>query len=204
MKDFHYGTVEHKIEPVAFVYSASEPGGYLNLKISSTDLPATMARIESVWNEIDDVHPMQAQFYDDRIQENYSQFSVMLKVIGFLGFLAICIASMGLFGMVVFNTERRIKEVSIRKVLGATEGTLVYLLSKGFLLLLFISAGVALPLTYLLFDKVVLTNFVYHQPIGMMELIAGPVGVMMLAFLMIGTQTLKVARTNPADVLKSE
>jgi ABC-type antimicrobial peptide transport system permease subunit len=128
----------------------------------------------------------------------------MLKVIGFLGFLAICIASMGLFGMVVFNTERRIKEVSIRKVLGATEGTLVYLLSKGFLLLLFISAGIALPLTYLLFDKVVLTNFVYHQPIGMMELFAGPVGVMMLALLMIGSQTLKVARTNPSDVLKSE
>jgi ABC-type antimicrobial peptide transport system permease subunit len=204
MKDFHYGTVESKIEPVALRYSNHEPSGFLNLKVASTDWPSTFSSIESAWKKVDNVHPVNAQFYDDRIQENYSQFSVMLKVIGFLGFLAICIASMGLFGMVVFNTDRRLKEISIRKVLGATEGALVYLLSKGFLVLLFISAGMALPLTYIFFDKVVLTNFAYHQPIGMVELFAGAVGVVTLAFVMIGMQTLKVARTNPADVLKTD
>jgi hypothetical protein len=62
----------------------------------------------------------------------------------------------------------------------------------------------ALPLTYIFFDKVVLTNFAYHQPIGMVELFAGAVGVVTLAFVMIGMQTLKVARTNPADVLKTD
>ena len=111
---------------------------------------------------------------------------------------------MGLFGMVVFNTERRLKEVSIRKVLGATEAKLIYLLSKGFIFLLLIAALVALPVTYLFFEKVVLTNFVYHQPIGMIELWLGPVAVMVLAFIMILFQTLRVARTNPAEVLKSE
>jgi hypothetical protein len=64
------------------------------------------------------------------------QFEVMVKVIGFITFLAICIASMGLFGMVVFTTETRLKEISIRKVLGASEGGLIFLLSKGFLILL--------------------------------------------------------------------
>jgi ABC-type antimicrobial peptide transport system permease subunit len=204
VKDFHYGTLEDKIKPLVFRYSAEEPGGYLNVKINSVDLPATMAHIEKIWKKIDKTHPLEARFYDDQIEEAYRQFSVMIKVIGFLAFLAICISSMGLFGMVVFTTETKLKEISIRKVLGANEFTLVYLLSKGFLFLLALSALVALPATYFFFDRVVLTKFAYHQPIRFAELFMGVSAVMMLAFLLIGSQTLKVARSNPAKVLKSE
>ncbi len=129
---------------------------------------------------------------------------MMLKVIGFLAFLAVCISSMGLFGMVVFTTETRLKEISIRKVLGASEGKLIFLLSRGFILLLSIAAGIALPITYLFFDKVVLANFVYHDPIGWPEMLIGFLSVMGIAFLMVGSQTFKVARSNPAEVLKRE
>lgn len=204
VKDFHYGTLEDKIEPLVFRYSTIEPGGYLNVKINSNDLPAVMASIEEIWKKIDKTHLLEAKFYDDQIEEAYNQFSVMVKVIGFLAFLAICISSMGLFGMVVFTTETKLKEISIRKVLGANEFTLVYLLSKGFLFLLALSAFVALPATYFFFDQVVLTNFAYHQPIRFTELFMGVSAVMILAFLLIGSQMLKVARSNPAKVLKSE
>src|SRR6478736_3060258 len=105
----------------------------------------------------------------------------MAKVIGFVALLAICIALMGLFGMVVFTTETRLKEISIRKVLGANEGSLIYLLSRSFLLLLMLSVLIALPVTYVFFDQLVLTNFAYHQPIGWMELLAGAVGIGLLA-----------------------
>ncbi|GAB4029627.1 ABC transporter permease [Spirosoma jeollabukense] len=204
LKDFHYGTMDKKIEPVMFRYSSDEPWGYLNVKISSTDLSSTMASIDNAWRRIDKIHPLDAKFYDDQIELAYSQFVVMVKVIGFIAFLAICIASLGLFGMVVFTTETRLKEISIRKVLGASEEGLIYLLSKGFLSMLMIATFVALPATYFFFDKVVLTNFAYHQPIGLSELLAGVVIVMFLAFLLIGSQTLKAARKNPANVLKSE
>ncbi|MBC8152417.1 MAG: ABC transporter permease, partial [Bacteroidetes bacterium] len=120
----------------------------------------------------------------------------------FIAFLAICIASLGLFGMVVFTTETRLKEISIRKVLGASEGGLIYLLSKGFLGLLSLAAFVALPTTYFFFDNVVLNRFAYHQPIGVSELLIGVLGVMLLAFLLIGSQTLKAARANPVKNLK--
>src|SRR5262249_23185970 len=103
-----------------------------------------------------------------------------------------------------FTTETRLREISIRKVLGAGEGNLVYLLSRGFLLLLAIATLIALPLTYLFFDQVVLVNFAYHQPIGVLELTTSVAIVMVLAVIMIGTQTLKAARKNPALVLKSE
>jgi ABC-type antimicrobial peptide transport system permease subunit len=203
LKDFHYGPVDHPIEPTLFRYSAHEPEGYLNVKISSQDWPGTLASLEKAWKKIDQVHPLEAQFYDDQIEEAYAQYSVMLKVIGFLALLAVCIASMGLFGMVVYTTETRLKEISIRKVLGADERNLIYLMSKGLLFLLALSALIALPVTYLFFNFL-LTMFVYHAPIEWMEMLTGAAAVIALAFLMIGSQTLKVARTNPAQVLKNE
>jgi len=204
VKDFHYGTLEDRIQPMAFRYSSDERYGYINAKIASTDWPATIATIEKAWREIDMVHPLDATFYDDQIEKAYGEFSIMTRVIGFLAFLAVCISSMGLFGMVVFTTETRLKEISIRKVLGASEGKLIYLLGKGYLFLLAIAAGIALPATYLFFDKVVLANFAYHQPIRWSEIMIGVVAVMAIAFLMIGSKTLKVARSNPAEVLKNE
>ncbi|TLV02534.1 ABC transporter permease [Dyadobacter luticola] len=204
VKDFHYGTLENKIEPVVFRYATDVPGGYLNVKVETNNLAATMEGIKSAWQKVDKVHEMDAKFYDDQIEEAYSQFSVMIKIIGFIAFLAICIASLGLFGMVVFTTETKLKEISIRKVLGASEEGLIYLLCKSFLVLLVISALIALPATYLFFDKVVLTRFAYHQPISVVEMLGGAFTVMLLAFLMIGSQTVKAARNNPAKVLKSE
>jgi ABC-type antimicrobial peptide transport system permease subunit len=204
LKDFHYGKADNKIEPVIFTYWTAKEGGFINVKIESTDILSTMAKIESAWKSIDKVHPLEATFYDESIERAYGEFSVMIKVIGFLSFLAISIASMGLFGMVVFTTETRLKEISIRKVMGAGSGNLVLLLSRNFVLLLSISALIALPATYIFFDQVILTNFPYHNPIGAPELFAGLLGVLMIAFIMIGSQTLKAARSNPAEVLKSE
>jgi putative ABC transport system permease protein len=204
VKDFHYETVEDNIEPMVFRYFTNKSYGYVNVKITSTDWPATFAALEKAWHNIDKVHALDAKFYDDQIEQAYSAFAMMIKVIGFLAFLAVCISSMGLFGMVVFATETRLKEISIRKVFGASEGKLIYLLSKGFLFLLVVAALVALPLTYLFFDKVVLANFAYHDPIGLGEVVVGLVAVMAIALLMISSQTLRVARSNPAKVLKNE
>lgn len=203
LKDFHYEMPMQTIEPVIMRYSPN-PGNYINAKISSNDWPATLARIEKAWKQIDSVHPLDAKFYDYQIEYSYSPFFIMIKVIGFLAFLAICISALGLLGMVVFTTETKIREISIRKVLGAAEANLVYLLSKNFLVLLLISASIALPATYLLFEKLILTNFAYHQPIGIGELFAGFVGVLLIAIIMIGSQTFKAARTDPAKILRDE
>jgi putative ABC transport system permease protein len=204
MKDFHYGKVDNLIEPTAFMFWTPENGATLNAKIQSKDMPATMAKIESAWKQIDRVHPFKAEFFDEAIEEAYSEFSSMIKIIGFLSFLAISIASMGLFGMVVFTTETRLKEIGIRKVMGATSGNLVYLLSRGFLLLLSISALIALPVTYFFFENVLLTRFPYHTPVQIAELFSGLLAVLVIAFIMIGSQTMKAARSNPVEVLRSE
>jgi putative ABC transport system permease protein len=204
MQDFHYGRVENLIEPVAFMFWTPEDRAIINAKIQSADMLATREKIESAWKKFDRVHPFQAKFFDEEIEEAYSEFSVQIKIIGFLSILAISIASMGLFGMVVFTTETRLKEISIRKMMGATSGNLIYLLSRGFLLLLSISALIALPITYIFFEKFVLTNLPYHTPVQIAELFVGLLVVLLIAFIMIGSQTMKAARRNPAEVLRSE
>ncbi|HVU94620.1 MAG TPA: ABC transporter permease [Puia sp.] len=203
LKDFHYGTLDRPINPTGLVYTA-EPGGYVNIKVSPINVPATMTAVETLWKRLDPVHPLDAHFYDDQIEEAYSQFSVTLKVIGFFAALAVCISSLGLFGMVIYTLEKRVKEVSIRRVLGAEKGGLVYLLSKGFLLLLGVAAAIALPLTWLFFQNVVLANFAYHQPITFTDLFTGLFIVGGIAAAMIGIQTLKIVRANPVKSLRAE
>jgi len=211
MKDFNYGKLDSNIEPVVFTYLTPDAfltsdgrDGLVNVRVNTSDAIRTMAKIREVWKSVDPVHPFEAQFYDDAIEDAYKELSAMIKVIGFLSFIAISIASLGLLGMVVFTTETRLKEISIRKVLGATSGNLVFLLSRGFVILLAISALIALPTTYLFFEKMVLINFPFHEPVGIVELIGGLLVVLAIAFIMIGSQTVRAAQSNPAEVLKGE
>lgn len=211
MKDFHYGTLDANIFPVVFTYLTPDSfltrdarDGLVNVRINTEDPMETMTRIQEIWKTVDAVHPLKAEFYDDSIEEAYAELSAMIKVIGFLSFIAISIASLGMLGMVVFTTETRLREISIRKVLGASSGNLVFLLSRGFVMMLAISALIALPITYFLFENVILTRFPFHDPVGVIELFAGLIAVLSIAFLMIGSQTMRAAQSNPAEVLKTE
>jgi putative ABC transport system permease protein len=204
VKDFYYGkSIDGELKEVVLRYSPAL-AQYMNVKVISQDWPATLAKIEKAWKKIDDVHPLNATFYDEQIEASYRDFSARIKVIGALAFLAICIASVGLLGMVVFTTETRLKEISIRKVMGATNGNLVLLLSKRFLFLLGISALIALPATQFFFVRYAFEEYAEKAPMAFNELTLGITAVMTIAFLMIGSQTLKVARSNPAEVLKNE
>ncbi len=203
VRDFHYSKISDEIQPVALI---QDPENYqvLNLKLASRDMVTTLGKIESIWNEVDPVHPFNAKFYDDQIQRAYQEYRVYFQIIGFLAFLAISIASLGLLGMAVFTTETRMKEVSIRKVLGASEKGLIILLSKGFVVLLLISAAIAVPVTYLLFDTMILADMVNRVDFGILELSFGVFVIFGIGFLTIGWQTFRAARTNPAEMLRDE
>lgn len=211
IRDFHYAKLDEDLKPVAFTYLTPDQfirndkrDGLLNVRLDTNDPMATMVKIQEVWKSVDRVHPLEARFFDDQIEDAYKELSAMIKVIGFLSFVAISIASLGLLGMVVFTTETRIKEIGIRKVLGASSGSLVFLLSRGFLIMPGISALIALPVTYLFFENIVLVRFPFHDPVGVMELMTGVLAVMLIAFFMIGSQTMRAARSNPSEVLKGE
>lgn len=203
VKDFHHSTLYNEIRYFAF---RNDPSVHrvLNLKIASADIGVTMNRLQAVWKKIDPVHPFKARFYDEDIQEAYSETTGMIKIIGFLALLAISIASFGLLGMVVFTTETRVKEISIRKVLGATERGLFFMLSRGFISLLIIASLIAIPITYYLFDQLVFAEIVYRAPVGPLELLLSAGIVIVIALLAISSQTIRVARANPAETLGVE
>lgn len=204
MQNFQYGRANTKSgEEVVLRYIDDNPE-YLNVKVNTTDMPALQAKIEAIWKKHDDIHPYNAKLYEDQIKEGFKGLDASMKLAGFISFLAIVIATLGMLGMVVFTTETRVKEVSIRKVLGASEGRLLFLLGKGFVILLAIATLIALPVTYLFFDNVMLPALANHAPIGWSEMTVGVVTVLFIAFALIGVQTIKIARTNPSHVLKNE
>jgi ABC-type antimicrobial peptide transport system permease subunit len=201
--DFEYGRANNKSHKEIILRYTKEPR-YLNVKVLSKDWIATQAKIESIWKKIDSVHPVHAKFYDHQIEEGFQGLKASVKIGGFIAFLVIVISSIGLLGMVVYTTETRMKEVSIRKVLGATEGGILFLLGKGFFILLLIATIIALPVTYLFFTEVLLPEMGHPAPLGLFEFTVGVAMILAIALLMICTQTIKVARSNPADVLKIE
>ncbi len=201
VKDFHYTHLEEPIGSFCFRYQP-EVCHIANLKIASVDLPATMQKIEQSWQKLDAYQSMHARFLDEEIEATYQFLIDIMKVFGFVAFLAISIACLGLLGMTVYTTETKLKEISIRKVFGASEGQLIFGLSKGFIYLLLIAALIATPLIFLLFDQVVLNNFAYRINIGLMELSSGFLIILILGLLTIGSQTWKAARANPAENLR--
>lgn len=204
LENFSYGKADSQnSNEVVFRYG---PGNveYLNIKLSTTDWPVTRAKMEAIWKKHDPFHPMLAKLYTDQIRESFDGLEASIKLATFMAAMAICISSLGLLGMVVFTTETRLREVSIRKVLGASEVMLVYLLGRGFIVLLAIATVISLPITYLFFDKILLVQIGNHTSIESFEMFAGVLGILLLAGLLIGSQTFKVARANPAEVLKNE
>jgi len=203
VRDFHYDKLDQGIKSFGF-RNRNNSFYYLNLKLNSTDLPATMSKIENAWNEVDPVHEFKAQFYDENIESAYSQYVVMGTIVGFLAVLTVSIAALGLLGMAVYTAETRMKEISIRKVLGATEGSLVGLLTRGFMWLLVISAALAIPLTYLLFEQQILNGIENRATIGVLELFTGVIIIFAIGILTIGSQVRRAAKANPAQTLRSE
>ncbi len=203
VKNFNYATLDSEINCFAFRHRPQE-AQILNLKVQSDNILATREKIEAAWLEFDEVHEFRGAFYDERLEESYSEYSIMFTVVGFLAFITIIISAMGLLGMGVYTAETRLKEISIRKVLGASEGSLIKLLSKGFMWLLLIASMIAIPTTYYLFDTVVLSDKVHRAEIGTLELTLGVIMIFIIGFTTIGSQTWKAAKADPAQTLRSE
>lgn len=176
----------------------------LNLKIKSEDLFTTIDKIEKVYESLDPIHPFQATFYDDKIAQGYESRKGTYLTISFLAILAIVISTLGLLGMAVFTTENRMKEISIRKVLGAGASKLTVLLSKSFLIMTFLAGLLAIPATIAIANKYLLNDFWERATIGAVEMLSGFAIVLVIGVLTIGWQIRQAVIRNPADLLRDE
>lgn len=202
VKDFNYAELDDPIHEFAFRYDPSE-FEIAHLLIQSDDIQATLVSLEKSWSKIDPIHEFSYSFYDDQITETYGVFFIMTKVIGFFAFLAISISSLGLLGMAVYSTESRLKEIGVRKVLGANSGNLVYLLSRGFMGLLLLSVLIAVPLAWF-GNNLWLAEQAFKAPISAFDLLFGSLLLLILGLFTISSQTLKAANANPVETLRIE
>ena len=205
VEDFQYGQANNSTtKEVVFRQLLPEYARYLNVKLVTNDLRSTYEKVEQIWSTFDPNHPLQAKFLDDQLEESFRGFSASVKAGGFIAILVVCIASLGLLGMVIYTAEIRLREMSIRKVFGASEARILYQLARGFIVLLGTAIAIAVPLTFLFFDRILLPEVANHAPLTWFEMVSGAGVVLTLAATMILSQTLKVARSKPAEVLRTE
>lgn len=176
---------------------------YLNVRISEGNPMATIAQIQQKWKALDPVHEFEYEFYDNELANTNLAIFDIVSIIGYISFLAILIACLGMLGMATYATERRTKEVGIRKVLGAAELKIVLILSKSFLKLLVVSILIAAPLSYFI-NSFWLDNLPNRVDFGFGTVVIGSLLMLGLGLLTIGSQTLRAARQNPVESLKDE
>jgi len=173
------------------------------LRLDSPDIPATISKLESTWENVDPDHDLEGDFLDGRIKFYYSFFEDIMYTVGFATLLAIIIAAFGLLGMATYSTRTRLKEIGIRKVFGAEVNDIMFLVSRSYLWLMLIAAVIGGIIAYLV-NNLWLQNLSKSVDFGIGTILAGVFIVVFVGLLTISSKILKAAQTKPASTLRNE
>ena len=216
VKDFNFASLYTKVVPLVMAMDASIPlSGLENINIDNSPVPKlivrlrpgdmknTLDQLKVTWEKITGNGEFTFAFVDQTLAEQYRSDQNLGKIISIATVLAILIGSFGLYGLASLAMQNRTKEMSIRKVMGATERSLLLLLSKDYILLIFLCLVLSVPATYYLMTEW-LQSFEYRVSIGADAfLLAGSISLL-IALLTISYQALKTASAQPAETLKYE
>jgi putative ABC transport system permease protein len=202
VRDFHLNSLKDNITPIMIHIF---PFGYasLTVKVKADDLPATLAHLENTWKKFNSEWPFEYRFLDDNFDKLYKSEEKLATLFKYFTAFTIFVACLGLFGLVVYSTSQKYREISIRKVLGANESGLIMGLTRDYLLLIAIAFVVAIPFSYYAANKW-LMGFAYRISLTPVIFIKAGLLILILAFVTVGLQAFKAARANPVDALKEQ
>ncbi|MDH5386000.1 MAG: hypothetical protein OEY18_14960, partial [Candidatus Aminicenantes bacterium] len=204
VKNFHAISLHNEIGPVIFTLSQRHGShSYIFVKIRPNDISGTIAYLDKKAAEFAPNNLFEYSFLDDEFNRQYGNDQRRGEIYKSFTFLAIFISCLGLFGMASFTAEQRTKEIGIRKVLGASMTNIIALISKDFLVLLFVSNVIAWPLAYYFMDKL-LNNYAYRTSITAWVFIVSGMMAILVALLAICIKIVKAAHANPVDSLRYE
>jgi ABC-type lipoprotein release transport system permease subunit len=206
IKDFHFAPLHDEIEPLVLhlmPYQYWMYRNYVFARISSDNISRTISSIEAIWDRAIPEYPFEFHFLDDTIDAKYKSEQRLEMILRIFTFLAISISCFGLFGLISFTSEQRTKEIGIRKVLGASVGSVVRLLSKEFVMLVILANIIAWPVAYFVMTKW-LKNFAYRTEIGIVTFLFSGFLALVIAILTVCYQSIKAALANPVDSLRYE
>jgi putative ABC transport system permease protein len=201
VQDFHLRPLHHKIQPFACLIVPWY--NYLCLKLDGRDVPATLAQIKSRWQVIRPGQEFQYTFFDEYIGRRYAAEQRTNVIIGLFSLLAVILACLGLLSLAAYATERRTKEIGVRKVLGASAGRLAAMLAREFAVLVAISSLIGWALGYFLMSDW-LERFAYRIELNWLTFVGAGLLVLVIALSTVSYYALRAARTNPVEALRYE
>ncbi len=202
VKNVHNASLHREIQP-AFYVQFPYFYNYLVINLKNENINSTIGFIRDTVKEINPNYPFEFHFLDENIDRFYQNERQINRIITTFTFLAVFISCLGLFGLSLFMAEQRIKEIGIRKTLGATVSNIVGLMSKDFLVLVGVANLIAWPVSYFIMNKW-LQNFAYRMDIGLWVFAMAAAMALVIALITISFQTIKAAISNPVDSLRYE
>ena len=202
VKDFHFGSLRESIKPMV-MYTSEVPDGGIWIKFDKSKQKEAMAAAERIYKNAMPGSVYQYNFLDELNAAQYVQEQRWQKVVSVAAILSFIICSLGLFGLAHLSTDRRTKEIGIRKVLGASISNIVALISADFLKLVFIAFLIAAPVSWLVMNKW-LQNFAYRVDIGVTVFVTAAIISVVIALAAISFQSIKAAIANPVKSLRTE
>ena len=204
IKDFNYSSLHSDIMPFMLVCNPNNGDlGHVIVSTSSGDYHQLLDKIETIWRKDFSGLPFGYTFLDAVVQQQYETEITLSQIISSFTGIAIVISCLGLFGLAAFSAEQRIKEIGIRKVLGASVPGIVRLLSQDFLKLVLISLVIATPIAWWAMDKW-LQSFAYRVPLSWWMFALAGLLAMAIALLTVSFQAIRAALANPVRSLRSE
>ncbi|MEQ8243148.1 ABC transporter permease [Fulvivirga sp.] len=201
VKNFHFESMKENIGPVAMRMGRST--GLLSVRLNTEDYQSALQLIESKWNEFANGLPFNYTFLDDQFDNMYKSETKLGELFAIFSGLAIFIGCLGLFALAAFMAEQRIKEIGIRKVLGASVKEIVLMLSKQFTKLVLFAFVIAAPISWWAINTW-LDSYVYRITLGFEIFLIAGFSAFLVAWITVGYQSIKAAVSNPVDSLKSE
>ncbi|HVX28456.1 MAG TPA: FtsX-like permease family protein, partial [Parafilimonas sp.] len=174
-----------------------------SIKLSTTNIASTMQSIKELWQQTFPNNVYEYRFLDDKVASFYKQESQLSQLYKIFAAIAIFLSCLGLYGLASFMAVQRIKEVGIRKVLGATTSNIVYLFSKEFIILISIAFLIAAPLAWYFMNQW-LQNYAYRIDVSWLIFLAGGLAAILIALATISFQAIKAAMANPVTSLRTE
>ena len=202
-KDFNFNSLHHKIETLCILDNSDWGYSEMSVRINSAKAKAAIADIQSTWKSIAPNEDFEYQFLDDHFAELYRADNTVSEIVGILAGLAIFISCLGLFGLASFSVEQRVKEIGVRKVLGASVSEIVSLLSKDFVKLVLVAFFIAAPLAWLAMNKW-LEDYAYRIDISWWVFGLSGILAVGIALFTVSFQSIKAALMNPVKSLRSE
>ncbi len=203
VKDFHFKSLNTHVEPLIIRLRPAEPYSYLLVRLREGSVQEGLEKIVRAWDRVSPEFPFDYTFLDESFGSLYRAEERMGTIFGSFTGLAIVISCLGLFGLASFMAERRTREIGIRKVLGASESSVMLLLSKEFVVLVAVANGIAWPVGWYAMRRW-LQNYAYHTGLDPLVFFAAGFGALAIALLTVSFQAFKAASADPVDSIRYE